>query len=235
MRHAISKFWRNTLSTYCSGIPAGVSSTATTNIVKLHKLSCNDIYWQLLKTPGGSPQVTKWFERYELNVEDWGAICQLPYKCCYETKLQSFQYSIIYRFVPYKDRLYKMGLVDSAICDYCTDIDSIAHRFVFCPGINQFWNDFTSWWSIHDLTLPKLKEEHILLGLFMIDNYSLNKCIMLAKHFIHKQKCTKGNISFGIFKRTLKQNIAMEQYILIKNNKQGLYEERWSHIVGSLS
>ena len=233
LRNAIPKVWRTTLSTDIVVAPADVPSTA--NTTPKRELSTNNIYWRLLDAPAGSTQATKWVEQYKLDLEDWGAICHLPYKCCFETKLQSFQYTILYKFVPYKEKIHKMGLVKSAVCDYCTGIDSIAHRFVCCPVIKVFWKHFISWWDIHDDMSIHLNEENIILGLFMINNYALNKCILLAKYFIHKQKCIKGIISFSIFKRQLKQNVAMEKFILVKHNKQYVYEERWAHIVGSLT
>ena len=157
---------------------------------------------------------------YYIDDEDWSAISQLTFKCSYETKLQSFQYSLLYRFVPYKRRLHMMGLVDTDICDYCTGVDSIVHRFVTCSVIKRFWDEFSDWWRSYDSTFINLQAKNIILGFYTNSNYTLNNCLLLAKYFIHKQKCAKAIISFPIFKISLRQNISMEENILLKNKKE---------------
>jgi hypothetical protein len=45
-----------------------------------------------------------------------------------------------------------------------------------------------------------------------------------------RTKCAKKPISFFVFKILLKQNIAMERFILQKNKTTHIYEDRWTHI-----
>ena len=226
LRHAIPAKWKTILE-HEALTDSGAAPLAD-HTINLNMKS-KDIYWKLQGAPAESIQATKWIEELNLDKEDWSYICKLPFECCYETKLQSFQYSLLYRFVPYKKRLYMMGLVDTDNCDYCTGLDSIVHRFVTCPVISKFWNEFSDWWRLFssDITLDA---KNIILGFYTHKCYTLNNCVLLAKYFIHRRKCVKGIISFAIFKGLLKQNITMEEHILLKNKKLNVFNDRWEHI-----
>jgi hypothetical protein len=87
-----------------------------------------------------------------------------------------------------------MGLVDSDICDYCDEIDTLVHRFAVCPVVKLFWNNFIIWWRKQNDNINDLTDKNIILGFYDQEDYALNKSILLAKHFIHRQKCKKGHI-----------------------------------------
>jgi hypothetical protein len=123
-----------------------------------------------------------------------------------------------------------MKLVDSDICDYYNDVDTLIHRFTVWPVVQNFWKNFSTWWRQCSAKFQNISEKNIILGFYAEINYALNKCILLAKRFIHVQKCAKKPISFFVFKILLKQNIAMERFILQKNKTTHIYEDRWTHI-----
>ena len=224
LRHAIPRSWKSIL------IEEACNDCAVTPRTFNYKLSSKDIYWNLQGAPGESKQALKWINEFNIDPQDWGAICKLPFQSTFETKIQSFQYSILYRFVPYKKRLRMMQLVDSDLCDYCTGVDTIIHRFVTCPIIKQFWSDFSNWWKICGPNGIGPSGKDVILGLYVQSNYALNNCILVAKHFIHKIKCNKGLIYFRIFIGQLKQHIAIEEYTLLKNKNEHIFKERWEHV-----
>jgi hypothetical protein len=151
-------------------------------------LSCKTIYWELTEVPTEIFQRTKWMDVFNFDETIWEDIWSLSFKCTFETKLQAFQFSVLYRFVPYKEKLYLLDLVESPICDYCTESDSIIHRFVGCQQIRVFWSDFVRWWETATGLSLNLTAEIILLGNYKSTSYSQNSCILLAKYFIHLQK-----------------------------------------------
>jgi hypothetical protein len=160
--------------------------------------STKKMYWELLNHPQEIIQQIKWLELFQLENSKWQTICVLPFKCTYETRLQSFQFSILYKFVPYKKKLHLMGLVESYNCDYCTEIDSIMHRFVECPVVKAFWGNFVRWWQRATRITITLTAETILLGHHTVNWYSLNNSILVAKYYIHVQKCSNKPINFEV-------------------------------------
>ncbi len=59
-----------------------------------------------------------------------------------ETKLQTFQYKLLYMTHLCQKKLFDMKLVDNAMCLYCQQTDHITHFFLFCPKEKHFWNIF---------------------------------------------------------------------------------------------
>ena len=54
----------------------------------------------------------------------------VPFKCTNASHLQWFQYDILHHILPTNSRLYKMGYVDSDMCNYCLkDKESVVHLF----------------------------------------------------------------------------------------------------------
>ena len=196
-------------------------------------MACKNIYWYLHRETSNASQIRKWCELLHCNESDWPQIWQLPFSCSLETKLQSFQYSLLYQFVPYEKRLHAMGLVDNDLCNFCQETESIIHRFSTCPAVKQFGQLFQRWWnSLNTEDQIILNETHIILGFYNLDNYALNYCILLGKYFIHITKCQNGNVIFKNFISLLKGKIEMEKNIMTRNKKLPLFNNRW-HFVGN--
>jgi hypothetical protein len=189
LRHSIPKKWKTILST--TGKVYKLNKLPTVAGKCITNVASKDIYWQLHDKVKSSLPSNKWIEHFSLDPGCWPAICRLSFICSYETELQSFQYALLYRFIPYKKKLHIMGLVDSDICDYCDEIDTLVHRFVVCPVVKIFWNNFIIWWRKQNDNINDLTDKNIILGFYDQEDYALNKSILLAKHFIHRKKMPK--------------------------------------------
>jgi hypothetical protein len=199
------------------------------------KEKSRDYYWQLLNRPSKCAQREKWHIHFNLNETDWQEIYKLAFKITQETKLQSFQFSLLYRFVPYKKRLCLMGLEEVNTCDYCELSDTLIHRFVTCPTVMEFWGCLETWWNECFSCTLHLSDKDIILGNFVQQtDYALNNIILNAKYYIHIQKCKKKIISFRCFQAILRNKIKEEAFILIKNKKGHTFYERWGKIIESL-
>ena len=128
-----------------------------------------------------------------------------------------------------------MDLVNDDTCDYCSEQDTLIHRFISCPVCKSFWTQFISMWNQCIQTPLHLSDRDKILGIYVESSYTINNCILLAKQFIHKQKCKNKNISFNAFRHILKPNILMEKCILIRNNKENMFSERWQQFLEYLS
>ena len=155
-----------------------------------------------------------------------------------ETKIQSFQFSFLHRFceIVHNARLFKMQLIESESCDTCFEKDTIIHRFLECPTITLFWENFEQWWnSLYPNNSVLLSAETILFGIYSTKSqYALNNCILQAKYFIHKQLCNKQQVTFRSFLSYLKFKISTELYILCSKGKYELFKKRWSVIFHSI-
>jgi hypothetical protein len=199
----------------------------------MYVLPSKRLYCKLLKEPQEITQKNKWLEIFDIK-DQWPAICKLSFLSTYETKLQSFQFSVLYRCVPYNKRLHVMNLVDSNVCDYCKEIDSLLHRFIECRVAKAFWAEFVHWWRNITGVIITLTGEDILFGLYSISLYSLNNSILVAKYYIHTQKCYKNPVIFEVYKRIMKHKISMEKYILTKNKKLNIFNDRWQMLENDL-
>ncbi len=116
--------------------------------------------------------IEKWSEDYPgfhtAQTNLWSNIFRQPFIITRETKLQTFQYKLIYLLITCPKICYDMKLVANTVWLHCREIDLIAHFFLFCPNENQFWNTFVTWWNnLGDIQIPtqcECLEENILFG-----------------------------------------------------------------------
>ncbi len=123
------------------------------NTVKvITKVTTKDIYWHLMnKKPCEATACSKWELMYPNFVFNWDKIFALSYSFCTETKLQSFQFRILHRYMLCNKRLYDMKLRESPLCEICDEVEDIPHRLFYCQECKVFWNQFGAWWENHQL------------------------------------------------------------------------------------
>lgn len=85
-----------------------------------------------------TPTANNRWEHQGLVPEDWSVIYNIPYTCTASTKLQSFQYQVLHRYIPTRKFLHFREIVDSARCIDCDGIDSLVHYFFTCPITCEF-------------------------------------------------------------------------------------------------
>ncbi len=109
-------------------IPIKINNKHTT----IDKVKCRNYYWHLIKYKHYTPKTTKkWsitypdFDNAEQKI--WSRNFEIPFKCCRETKIQSFQYRIIHRIIPCNSWQKKnITIKNSECCDFCNEIDDIS-------------------------------------------------------------------------------------------------------------
>ncbi len=81
--------------------------------------------------------IEKWSEDYPgfdtAQKHLWSNIFRQPFSITRETKLQPFQYKLIYLLIICPKKRFDIKLVDNAICLYCQETNHITHFFLFCP------------------------------------------------------------------------------------------------------
>ena len=54
-------------------------------------------------------------------------------------KIVEMQWKIMHHIFPSGKLLFKYGLANDELCQYCTEIDSIEHFFFNCIHVNKLW------------------------------------------------------------------------------------------------
>ena len=80
----------------------------------------------------------KWDEAFSIELQPnfWKEACSNNFKCCTETLLRSFQYSILLNTLPANSYLFKCCLVQSDKCYYCNEIRKLFNTF--CGFVQEF-------------------------------------------------------------------------------------------------
>ncbi len=107
-------------------IPINIENKHTT----IDKVKCREYFWQLIKYKHYTPKtIKKWSNTYPDfdNAEQkiWPRTFELPFKCCREAKIQSFQYRIILRIIPYNSWLKNITIKNNKCSYFCNEIDDI--------------------------------------------------------------------------------------------------------------
>ena len=239
LRSAIPGHWKQQIQINNIKIPEDFPFVYMNNTCQIiSHLSSKQIYWFFIDSKFKDAPLcqTRWSEVFDVPAPDWIDIFKLSYIYTMETRLQSFQFSLLHRFVVHKSRLKNMGLVNSEVCDYCLATDSIIHRFVECDQVKIFWINFQDWWNtIHTTSIITLSSSDIIFGLYKRKKlYALNNCILQAKYFIHVQACKQNAILLINFLSYLKYKIQVERQVLYNQSKQELFTKHWGCIICDL-
>ena len=172
--HAIPKKWRNYLTHETTiNVPTNTDSTAEIiiringQIYPINNLTSKIIYWILIDRIKKPPAaIDKWMSEFPfLNDRDFQDIYRLPYAITPCTKTQTFQYKLINLLTPGNQNLQKWGIKESAICHYCSEIETIEHMFYSCKYSKMFWTSIQNWIQYNlDIKIP-LSITDVLFGI----------------------------------------------------------------------
>ncbi len=202
-------------------------------LLPLYKIYNKDIYQKFVSQRKKTPScIAKWTIEYpDFETADpdlWPNIFTLAFKSVRETKLQSFQYRILHRTITCNKKLYEMKIKSSPDCDFCTEVDTLKHFFLFCPQVRQFWQSFFTWWSkLTNVQFDNILEECLLFGFQESGDLfqALNFCTLNAKYYIYRQRLNKNNIDLYEFLIELKYKLKIEQNVCIQNNTTKAFDK----------
>ena len=148
-----------------------------------------------------------------LDTNMWSEIYLNNFRCCVDSSMRAFQYSILLRTVPTNKFLFRCKLVASDKCYFCNEnTESIEHVFYLCPFVKNFWFKVISMIDLSEYANQKLEISEFLLG------------VTTGKH---KDSI---NFLFTIVKRYISVDISgpeMNQYRIHKDNdKYRIHKEK---------
>ena len=208
--------WKEEISRNCK--PMKYKTFEIPHLKKdLITITAKDMYTFLTYKPKFPIAVNKWIEYYPFMEKfEWSTLFKLPSVICSETKMQSFQYKILNRYITCNYNLYLWNLSTSQFCDDCQNVDTIEHFFVYCNTVKLFWD------KVRELILEAFQVKldltvlEILLGIPCVRGSlfcQINFVILYSKWFVYTYK-RQNTLSFSYFRNIMKNRIEDEIYIL---------------------
>ena len=234
---SIPSKWIEKINSINNALPPGnttIKIKINNNQKYLNMISSKEFYWHIINTITHTPTcIPKWSETYtslsNTSNQEWKNIFKKAFTICRETKLQSFQFSIIHRTIACNHWLFNIKITDSDICLFCnSQSDTIQHFFLLCDNVNNFWVAFNNWWhrltkqNLIDIAEPNKLQQNILFG---FPDHSettevLNYCTLQAKYYIYIKKMNKLNDLFLLdYLIGLKKKLYQEKHIQTVNDK----------------
>ena len=101
-----------------------------------------------------------------------------------EIKLRNLHFRVIHNIYPTNLLLHRMKIKSSPLCNFCNELDHIAHMFFFCPQLKQFWEMISSLINIILTDKVYIKPEEALLGILRDDSKCSKKKIKEANYLL---------------------------------------------------
>ena len=164
--------------------------------VSLHKIRTRGFYNLGLEIC--IPTALKRWEYEGLAPQKWSDILYLPYTCTRSTKLQSFQFQVIHRYVPTKKFLYLRRLVDTPNCPNCGMVDTLIHHFFLCHMVRSFWENVFAYINRHYEERLQPTLHNVLFGLLNVPHV-FNLLIIIGKQYVHTCYLRERSVVFQVF------------------------------------
>ncbi|XP_071509932.1 uncharacterized protein [Diadema antillarum] len=114
-----------------------VSNFCYSYFVKNHKTTLSETDRQV-----------KWETDLLLNLQDsllWKSRFSLIYRSSIENRIRNFQFKFVHRKIATQYHLCKIGISDSAICNFCdSHPQTLIHLFLKCTHVSSFWTRLVS-------------------------------------------------------------------------------------------
>ena len=174
-------------------------------------------------------------EEFGHDVEEYAKHFTRIYKISNVAKLRSFQYRLLQRGLVTNIHLEKWKLSSTDVCYYCkTERESITHLLCQCEIVKAFWVKVKTWlcekFSLQETDLEVCDRSIIFNNVVQKGDSVVNLIVLLAKHYIYRQKWQKGNLNIKAFQRVVQQVENMEKYIAVKNERVNYHERKWRQI-----
>ena len=145
---------------------------------------------------------------------DWKSTYKIPFSSTVQTKLQSFQYRILYRTLATNTLLVTIGILNVDNCTFCLSaLESIVHLFWHCNITQSIWQSFAVWIKESTGITLFLSCPTVILGLSdnICNNSAINFIILVTKYYIYKCKMEGCTINFSCLQNYLKHMYDIEK------------------------
>ena len=197
------------------------------------------VYWHFLECSTKQPtSIGKWISEFPfLHDNDFSKFYRLPYQTVKDTKIQTFQYTVLNRILPCKEMLFKWNIEETEQCTYCNDCDTLTHFLYGCSQTKAFWQQIEKWIAYSFETHFPLSIIDVIFGIPFDNNNELlniNYVIIYGKWYIYRTKIQKETLFFLSFLTDLKMHLEIERYNMNNKGHQQLFEQKWNPLIISL-
>ena len=200
----------------------------------LKSVTSGKIYNILIKDRISEPTSQRYFERKFNKTEiDWSQIYLLPRKVSVETR--AFQFKILHNILYLNQRLHKMGLAESPLCNLCgISEETTTHLVLNCPITTNLWRAIQRKCS-PSLTLPDITVSMVHLGFFSEpsdQNMMIKNQVLLSfKQFIYKHRADSPSVNFENFLRYLMLIQKIEFKIAKDKERLEVHWKKWDTLL----
>ena len=185
----------------------------------------------LIKDRIRKPTSQKYFERKFNETEiDWSQIYFLPRKVSVETRTRAFQFKVLHNILYLNQRLHKMGLAESPLCNLC-GISEETTTHLFLTNLRQTIQRKCSPF----LTLPDITVSTVHLGFFSEppdQNMMIKNQVLLSfKQFICKHRADRPSVNCENFLRYLMLIQKIEFKIAKDKERLEVHWKKWDTLL----
>jgi exonuclease III len=227
---AVKKNWNNQVH-QATTITETTRQPSILEMTNVKEKTSRVIYRHQIKIKCIKPEraKNKWEEDIGRPIEDptWRSHLTKTRKLTISSKLLSWLYRYNLRDIQYNSKLYKMGLSDSELCQFCgKETERILHLYWECPMIRKLWENLE---LLHNIKI------HIPLGLLGLENRENRnpgmaiKCL-LTRYYIHICKCNNKTPSTYGQNSLIESHKRRDREISSRLNKIRKYRERWGEV-----
>jgi len=123
-----------------------------------------------------------------------------------------------------------MNLVDSDLCTFCEEVESLEHLFFHCKISQDFWNSVFLWLNELHFEIDALNEIDIKLGCTSKSQFwtLLNHIIITGKQIIFHNRQRKTTPLLCHLTAKLEYIDRIEKHTAFVNNRLDFHREKYS-------
>jgi hypothetical protein len=134
--------------------------------------------------------------------------------------------------VPCNLYLYRIGKINTNLCNTCNKIDHQIHYFYECEETKHFWESVQNWWNnmMNDTLL--IDKTTAIFGKINKNKKKdqLNAILQLARWYIYTEKFNFKIPFLYKFLCHIKYKIKIEKLIYTRNNQISKFDKMWEEI-----
>ena len=207
---------------------------ATIQLVLKDLKGCQSIYKSLINNETQIPtSQRKWQTKLNLHNEfKWSTVYLLPHKTTPDTHIKWFQTRILHRILATNTYLYKIGIIDHELCNFCkVQPETLEHLFWDCPMSKAFWGELMDWIKGncgHIINLH-LRKQDVFFGITnkIRTDRILNLILLHAKHHIYRMKLSDKMPNMNCFKKVFCYCYKSYRYIAQINCEIESFNKEW--------
>ena len=127
-------------------------------------------------------------------------------------------------------KLVEMNIADDASCVYCkAPLETLLHAFIVCPTVVKFWKEIENWLQTTVDTHIKIGDVDKILGWDNPEDIT-SRTIIATIQTIYQKRQGGKEYHLRDVKRTLANQMMLEEYLAGVNNHEAQFEKIWGGV-----